>query len=405
MPIIKPFKGVRAAAATAPHLISRSYQLYDKYELANVLKHNPFSFLHILNPGFKYSHSLRGEERFTMVKNRYMEFKEEQHLVQDQQPAFYLYQNTNDKNTYTGIIAAAAVANALDGSIKKHEDTLQPRVELFKDYLHTVGFNAEPVLLTYPDHEVVEAIIATVQATEPVYNFLTLDSVHHKLWVIDAPATTTALEQAFATMPEFYIADGHHRTSSSELLAKEQQADSYQYFMSYIIAQSQLQITEFNRLVKDLNGLSKEEFLIRLDMVYRIQNRGLEIYKPSKKHHFSMYLDGDFYSLYLRKEQFVPQSIIDELDTKLLYDTILRPILGIQDLRNDQRIDYSAGTADLLRIKMRVDSGEFAVAFCPVPVQVDELKAIARADLRMPPKSTYIQPKLPSGLTIYQFEL
>ncbi|MDP5077416.1 MAG: DUF1015 domain-containing protein, partial [Nonlabens sp.] len=381
-----------------------SYQLYDNEELENVLKYNPFSFLHILNPGYKFSHSLLGQERFAMVRNRYNEFKDEKHLLQDPNPAFYLYENATYKHSYTGIIAAAAVADSLNGKIKKHEDTLQHRVELFKDYLNTVGFNAEPVLLTYPDNTAVNEVIASVKQQNPVYDFETLDKVNHRLWVIDNPATISVLEDAFATMPELFIADGHHRTSSSELLAQEQQGDSYQYFMSYIIAESQLQITEFNRLIKDLNGLSKEEFLIKLDMVFRIQNRGLEIYKPSKKHHFSMYLDGDFYSLYLRKELLKPKSIIDELDTQLLYDTVLNPVLGIADLRNDDRIDYSSGVDDLLRMKMRVDSGEFSVGFGLVPVHVDELKAIATADLRMPPKSTYIRPKLPSGLTIYQFE-
>lgn len=405
MPQIKPFKGVRATASKAAHLISRSYQLYDHEELAHTLKYNPFSFLHILNPGFKFSHTLQGVERFALVKNRYLEFKEEQYLIQDEQPAFYLYENTTHKHAYTGIIAATAVADSLNGLIKKHEDTLQPRVALFKDYLNTVGFNAEPVLLTYPDHNGVDALIAQVKNKTPEYHFATLDKVTHKLWVIKDVAQITALEQAFASMPALYIADGHHRTSSSELLAQEQQSDGYQYFMSYIIAQSQLQISEFNRLVTDLNGLTKEEFLIQLDMIYRIQNRQLEIYKPSKKHHFSMYLDGDFYSLYLRKELFEPNDILDELDAQLLFNTILEPILGIKDLRNDGRIEYSSGDNDLLRMKMRIDAGEFAVGFGLVPVHVDELKAIATANLRMPPKSTYIRPKLPSGLTIYQFEL
>lgn len=405
MPIIKPFKGVRATPEKAAHLIARSYQLYDAKELEQILRYNPYSFLHILNPGFKFSQTLNGSDRFTMVKNRYLEFKEEQHLVQEEAPAFYLYENSDANHSYTGIIAATAVNDALTGRIKKHEETLQPRVELFKDYLNTVKFNAEPVLLTYTDHNQVNEVMATVKEKQPLFHVKTLDKVSHRLWVIKEIDLIKTLEDTFASMPELYIADGHHRTSSSELLAQEQHADSYQYFMSYIIAESQLQITEFNRLVKDLNGLSKEEFLIKLDMIYRIENRGLELYKPSKKHHFSMYLDGDYYSLYLRKELFNPQNILEELDAQLLYDTILKPILGISDLRNANRIDYSAGANDVLHMKLRIDAGEFAVGFHMVPVHVNELKAIANAGLTMPPKSTYIKPKLPSGLTIYQYEL
>ncbi len=404
MPHIKPFKGVRAASHNAAHLISRSYQLYDKEEIENVLKYNPFSFLHILNPGYKFSQTLQGEERFNMVQNRFLEFKENQYLIQDHEPAFYVYENSTQKHSYTGIIAATAVADALNGTIKKHEDTLKQRVALFKDYLFAVGFNAEPVLLTYPDDDVVDKTLLTVKKTIPVYDFKTLDFERHKLWVVQDSNTINTLTAAFAKMPELYIADGHHRTSSSELLAQEQEGDSYQYFMSYIIAQSQLKITAFSRLVKDLNGLSKESFLIQLDTHFRIQNRGLEIYKPSKKHHFSMYLDGEFYSLYLRKEHFKPKNGLDELDTQLLYNTILQPILGIHDLRNDDRIHYTSGADDLLRMKMQIDSGNFAVGFGLVPVHVNELKTIADENLRMPPKSTYIKPKLPSGLTIYQFE-
>lgn len=406
MPIIKPFKGVRAAPHMASHVISRTYQDYSDAELEALLRYNPFSFLHILNPGYKFSHSLKGEERFNLVRNRYLEFKEESYLIQDEKPVFYIYERSDAVHSYTGIIAGTATADYQNGLIKKHEDTLEPREQLFKEYLKTVGFNAEPVLLTYPDDEVVTVIIESQKKMTPVYNFVTTDRSRHKLWVIKNGKNILALQKQFAAMSHVYIADGHHRSASSSLLASEMGSshDSYNYFMSYVIAQSQLRIYEFNRLVKDLNGLSKEAFLMQLDMKFRIQNRGLEMYKPSKKHHFSMYLDGEFYSLYLRKDIFNIKTALDDLDTQMLYDLVLQPILGIEDLRNDARIAYSYGQTDLLRIKDRVDKGEFEVGFGLFPATVEQLKSIADESMVMPPKSTYIRPKLPSGLTIYEFE-
>ncbi len=212
-------------------------------------------------------------------------------------------------------------------------------------------------------------------------------------------------------MPQLYIADGHHRSSSSYLLAKEHQKNdpeyhqeaSYNYFMSFFIPESHVQIYEFNRLVKDLNGLSKEEFLIALDTYFRIENRGVTTYNPSKQHHFSMYLDGEFYSLYLRKSNYNFENTLEALDTQILYKTILEPILGISDLRNDVRISYAGGKKDMIYVKSVIDKGEYVVGFGMVPLTMDELKTIADDGYTMPPKSTYIEPKLRSGITIYEF--
>ena len=219
------------------------------------------------------------------------------------------------------------------------------------------------------------------------------------------------VKRAFETIDTLYIADGHHRSASSYLLSKDLKfqnkshsgEEAYNYFMSYLIPESHLKIYEFNRLIKDLNGLTKEAFLIELDTMYRIENRGIELYKPNKKHHFSMYLDGEFYSLYLRKSNYTFNSSLDALDTQILYKTILEPLLGISDLRNDTRIDYSYGRNDLVNIKSKVDKGEFIIGFGLVPITVNEIKAIADDGLTMPPKSTYIEPKLRSGVTIYEF--
>ena len=406
MPIIKPFKAIRATPEKAAHMISRTYQDYGEKELKAQLKYNPFSFLQILNPGYKYSHEITGEERFNLVRNRFLEFKEENYLMKEDQPAFYIYENTDPHHSYTGIIAATSVADYQNNHIKKHEDTLSQREILFKEYLKIVGFNAEPVLLTYKDDSSVDDIIATVKTSIPAYHFSTTDHNSHKIWAVTDFQVCKNIEQSFAIKEKLYIADGHHRSASSSLLAQEMgdQHENYNYFMSFLIPESQLNIYEFNRLIKDLNGLSKESFLMQLDQYFRIQNRGLEIYKPSKKHHFSMYLDGDYYSLYLRKDLYQISNPLEDLDTQMLYDLILKPILGIGDLRTDKRIEYSYGKSDLLVMKDKIDKEKYAVGFGLFPATVEQMKSIADADLRMPPKSTFIRPKLPSGLIIYEFE-
>jgi uncharacterized protein (DUF1015 family) len=405
MPKIKPFKGVRAATDIAAHVITRSYQDYGKKELKAQLKYNPYSFLHILNPGYKFQQEITGTDRFNLVRNRFLEFKEEAYLVQEKQPAFYVYENADPHHSYTGIIAGTSTQDYQDNKIKKHEDTLSLKETLFKDYLKAVGFNAEPVLLTYKDQPAINDIIQQVKTNLPDQHFSTTDFNSHKIWAVTDPELIHSIESQFKEIPELYIADGHHRSASSSLLSQEMegQQDSYHYFMSLLIAESQLHIYEFNRQVTDLNGLSKQDFLIELDQHFRIQNHGNELYKPSKKHHFSMYLDGDFYSLYLRKSLYKITTPLQDLDTQMLYELVLKPILGIEDLRTNDRIKYSYGKHDMVHIKERVDKKEIEVGFGLFPATVEQMKSIADAELRMPPKSTFIRPKLPSGLIIYEF--
>jgi uncharacterized protein (DUF1015 family) len=295
--------------------------------------------------------------------------------------------------------------------IKKHEDTIAKRELTFKTYLQTVGFNAEPVLLTYPDNAVISEIIKDAQKGYAEFEFTMTYRDTHYLWKIDNEATIAIIQKEFEQIGTIYIADGHHRSSSSYLLYKDEKeknsnhngSESYNFFMSYLIPESELVIHEFNRLIKDLNGLTKEEFLIELDAFYRIENRGIMPYHPSKAHHFSMYLDGEFYSLYLRKTNYEFKTALDELDAQLLYKTILQPILGINDLRHDNRIEYVNGRHEMITIKTSVDSGLFKVGFGMFPPNVEQMKQIADEGLKMPPKSTYILPKLRSGVTIYEY--
>jgi uncharacterized protein (DUF1015 family) len=407
-----PFKAVKPTRAIVGLVAARPYQSYTLDERESRMAYNPYSFLHIVNPGYKYAQEVKGEERYRLVKNRYLEFKEDGIFIQDEKPSFYVYKIVNRHGqVFSGIIAATSAEDYENNIIKKHEDTIAKREETFKSYLQTVGFNAEPVLLTYPDNATIAEIITETQKGYAEFEFTMTYRDTHYLWKIDNEDTIATIQNEFKHMETIYIADGHHRSSSSYLLYKDERAknpnhngsESYNYFMSYLIPESSLVIHEFNRLIKDLNHLTKEEFLIQLDTSFRIENRGLLPYSPSKPHHFSMYLDGEFYSLYLRKTAYKFNTALDQLDAQLLYKTILQPILGIDDLRKDNRISYVNGQHEMITIKSSVDSGEFKVGFGMCPSNVQQMKQIADEGLTMPPKSTYILPKLRSGITIYEY--
>lgn len=409
---IIPFKAVKPTRAIVGLVAARPYQSYTVDERESRMDYNPFSFLHIVNPGYKYDQEVTGEERYRLVKNRYLEFKEDGIFIQDEKPSFYVYKIVNRHGQeFNGIIAATSAEDYERDVIKKHEDTMAKRELTFKTYLQTVGFNAEPVLLTYPDNDVISEIIKDAQKGYAEFEFTMTYRDTHYLWKIDNEATIAIIQEEFKQIGTIYIADGHHRSSSSYLLYKDEKeknsnhngSESYNFFMSYLIPESDLVIHEFNRLIKDLNGLTKEEFLIKLDTFYRIENRGSMPYHPSKPHHFSMYLDGEFYSLYLRKTNHEFKTALDELDAQLLYKTILQPILGIDDLRHDNRIEYVNGRHEMITIKTSVDSGLFKVGFGMCPSTVQQMKQIADEGLKMPPKSTYILPKLRSGVTIYEY--
>lgn len=412
MAIVKPFKAVRAKRDKIALVSTKSREIYTPEMLDAKLAFNPYTFLHVINPGYKYhKQDISGELRFKLVHNRYLEFKEEKYFLQDESPAFYIYQKDTLTNSFCGIISATSVDDYNNEIIKKHEGTLQEREVLFENYLKNTGFNAEPVLLTYPDNSKVEKIIKKYQQERAEYEFATTDKEAHKLWVVKDNNDINDIIEAFKEVETLYIADGHHRSTSSCLLAKHKAEENpnhtgdedYNFFMSYLLPESQLSIYEFNRFIRDLNGLTPDEFLIELDTFFRIENRGQELYKPSKKHHFSMYLNGEFYSLYLRKSSYEFTNSLSKLDAEILYQTVLKPILGIHDFRNDSKIIYSQNKSDSLELKTKVDTGDFQVSFGMLATDITELKSIVDAGMLMPPKTTYIEPKLRSALTIYEF--
>lgn len=411
MAIVKPFKAVRPSRDKVALVSSKSYEAYTPAELGAKLDFNPFSFLHVINPGYKFHQEVSGEERFQLVHNRYLEFKENQIFIKDKIPAFYIYEKIETHQSFCGIIAATSVKDYVNNVIKKHEGTLSKREQLFENYLKVTGFNAEPVLLTFKDDVTISEIINQEKEKRPEYEFSTTDKKLHKLWLINDEIINQKITSAFQKIEVLYIADGHHRTASSSLLAKGLASENknhtgnedYNYFMSYLIPESNLKISAFNRFVKDLNGFTVDEFLMKLDATFRIENKKQQLYSPSKKHHFSMYLNGEFYALYLRKTKYQFTDALSKLDSEILYKTILHPILGIEDVNNNERLGYAHNKTDSFTIKTKVDAGLYKVGFSLIPVTIDEMKAISNQNLKMPPKTTYIQPKLRSGLTLYEF--
>ena len=400
---IVPFKAVRPARDKVSLVTSRSYDEYTPAELASQLDYNPFSFLHVLNPAYVNQQKFSEEVRFRAVHTRYREFKDEEVLKQETTPVLYLYEIQSKDRVYTGIIAGASILDYQNNVIKKHEDTLAYRVDYFKDYLHQTGFNTEPVLITYPDNPDLKDWITQRKHRRPLYLFSSLNRDKHTLWRIRDEGEIQWLQQQFEGIESVYIADGHHRSASAERLYEQDKASgnaNLNYFMSFMIAETDLKIYEYNRVIYGLNGLTEAQLLKALSAEFEVTNRHLELWKPEQKFEFGMYLGGEFYALKLKNRAFT--SVLEALDAQILYDKVLRPLLGITDLRNDERIAYIPGNKPITTIKELVDEGHYTVGFMLYPASIDEIKQLADNNLIMPPKSTYIEPKFRSGLVVYE---
>jgi uncharacterized protein (DUF1015 family) len=401
---IIPFKAVRPTPDKVSLVTCRAYDDYSPAELAAWLDFNPFSFLHVLNPAYVHAQKIGLEKRFKSVAHKYQDFKEDKIFIQEENPVFFLYEIENKAQTFSGIVAGTSIEDYKKNVIKKHEDTLQYRVELFKDYLHQTSFNTEPVLITYPDNSEINEWIVEKKKSQPVYQFSTTNKEKHTLWKVELEEEINWLKNKFESIPELYIADGHHRSASAELLYEQNKHlgnENLNYVMSFLIAESNVKIYEYNRIIRDLNGNSKESFIEKLSINFIIKDKEQELWKPQSKFEFGMYLDGNFYALFYKRENKQP-TILENLDAQILYDKVLQPILGIEDLRNDERIEYIAGKQSILTIKEIVDEGEFEVGFLLFPSDISEIKALADNNLIMPPKSTYIEPKFRSGLVVYE---
>ncbi|MBI2271316.1 MAG: DUF1015 domain-containing protein [Bacteroidetes bacterium] len=411
---IIPFRGIRPAKDKVHLVASRSVDGYTKAELLDKLKSNSFTFLHVINPDFSDGKpTVYGSpERLKKIKLKYDQFYNDGIFVQDNQPCYYIYQQQKGKETFTGIIGCSSIDDYFNGVIKIHEQTLTDREEKLKQYLEVCDFNAEPVLFSYPNDATIDEITDKVVATAPEYDFTTTDRVRHRLWPVSDPKITLTIKERFGKIPAIYIADGHHRSASSALLGKSRREknpgytgnEPYNYYLGVFFPESQLKIYDFNRIVHELNGLSEKDFLDKIKLKFDVEEKNTGIYKPTAIHNFSMYLGNKWYSLTPKNGIVKTSDPVGNLDASILTEHILSPILGIRDLKTDKRIGFVSGIKGMEELKKEVDSGRSIVAFGLYPVSMAQLKLIADTNNIMPPKTTWVEPKMRSGLVIYSLK-
>ncbi len=402
MTIVRPFKAIRPERDKANLVASRSYLTYSDETIKEKLDHNPYTFLHIINPDYNNSKKATGTAKFKLVKKKFNQFISDGILKKDDLESFYIYQKKNPLNTFTGIIGAAAVKDYQKNKIRKHEQTLTKREKMFRDYLDTTGFNADPVLLSHEPNKDIKIILEKYTITRPEYEFTTTNRSLHKLWLVNDENDIKNITNAFKGIDNIYIADGHHRCASSALLSENTNSELSNYFMSYLIDENQLNILNFNRLVKNLNGLTTTKLLEKIQEKYTVIHKQESIYSPTLENEISMYLDRKWYSLIATKQKH--KSTADTLDPSILSKNILKPLLNIIDERTDKNISFLDGTIPLSVIKEKVDSGEYSAGFILKPISIKAIKEVADNNEIMPPKSTYVEPKLRSGLTIYSIK-
>lgn len=402
---VKPFRAYRPPRDKVSLVATRSYLTYSDIELDDKLNNNPYTFLHIINP--RQGRSLEpGLAKYDLVKQGFDGALRDGIFEQDEQSAFYLYRQVKDGNEYIGLIAAVAVADYLAGRIKKHEKTLTAREEMFTDYLEATGFNAEPVLLTYRDDLRLDKIYARHIEERSEYEFTSTDKVLHQLWLIQDPEECATITEVFAQQEALYIADGHHRCASSaglheRMLNKGVSKGGHQHFMAFLIGEEQMKVYDFNRLVVNDTGKSLEEILADLSLNFLVEQRQERGFKPEKIHEIGMYTEGQWFKLVPKTGTFDPGDPISHLDAEILSVNILDPVFHIKDLKSDQRVDFIPGTEGMEKMMAQVDRGGYDIAFALHPVSVEQIKKVSDHGLTMPPKSTYVEPKLRSGLTVY----
>lgn len=409
-----PFKAIRPQNDKVHLVASRSVDGYNPSELRDKLSGNPFSFLHVINPDFEDGVRTKpgSKERLLKVKNHFKKFIRENVFLRDESPCYYLYRQIKEDNEFIGIIACTSIDDYMNGVIKIHEQTLTHREEKLKDYLEICEFNAEPVLFCYPNDMVIDTLSDEIATTRPDYDFTTADKVRHTLWVINNKENVKLLMNRFATIPNIYIADGHHRSASATLLGKLRRStrksytgeEAFNYYLGIFFPETHLKIYDYNRVVRDLNGLSVNEIKNRLQTHFTISEITANDFKPTKKHQLSMYVDNHWYALDAKESIYNPKDPIDSLDSAILTKYILSPIFDISDLRTDKRIAFVPGVRGSSELKKQVDEGKAAIAFGLFPVTMEHLKWIADTNNIMPPKTTWIEPKMRSGLIIYSLE-
>lgn len=411
---IKPFKGLRPPRELVTQVASRPYDVLNSNEARKEAEGNPKSLYHIIKPEIDFDETT--DEHDPKVYDKAVEnfnaFQQNGWLVQDNEEHYYIYAQTMDGRTQYGIVVAANVDDYMNERIKKHELTRRDKEEDRMKHVRINNANVEPVFFAFPDNEALESIIKKVTEGKPEYDFTAPDGFGHHFWVIDDRETIDAITKEFEKIPYLYIADGHHRTAAAALVGNEKAKqnpnhtgqEEYNYFLAVAFPASHLKIIDYNRVVKDLNGLTPDEFLEKLNKDFTVTDKGTETYHPQHLHDFALYLGGHWYSLQPKPGRYNDSDPIGILDVTISSDLILRDILGITDLRSDNRIDFVGGIRGLNELKRRVDSGEMAMALALYPVSMKQLMDIADTGNIMPPKTTWFEPKLRSGLVIHKLD-
>lgn len=410
---IKPFKGVRPPKQYVEEVESRPYDVLDSEEARKEAGDNEKSLYHIIKPEIDFAPGTSEYDPrvYEKAAENFKKFQDKGWLIQDDKEQYYIYAQTMNGKTQYGLVVCAYVDDYLNGVIKKHELTRRDKEEDRMKHVRVNNANIEPVFFAYPDNSVLNSLILRYAQTEPEYDFIApVDGFRHQFWIISNDEDIATITNEFAKMPSLYIADGHHRSAAAALVGAEKAkqdphhdgTEEYNYFMAVCFQASQLTILDYNRVVKDLNGLTSEQFIVALKKNFDVEDKGTGIYKPDHLHNFSMYLDGKWYSLTAKPGTFDDTDPIGVLDVDISSRLILNDILGIKDLRSDKRIDFVGGLRGLEELKRRVDSGEMRMALALYPVTMKQIMDIADSGKIMPPKATWFEPKLRSGLIIHK---
>lgn len=415
MSIFKPFKGFRPKKEHIDKIASRPYDVLNSAEAKIEVAGNPHSFLHVVKPEVDLPDDidLHSEELYNKAKSNLQKLIDDGMFAQDGKPMYYVYAQTMNGKRQYGLVGCSGIEDYANNIIKKHEFTRPDKEEDRMNHVRYTNANAEPVFFAYKDHQEVDSIVNETVSKMAEYDFISEDGVGHHFWLIDDDKKVARLEEIFdAEIPVVYVADGHHRTAAAALVGAERKKNNpnhtgneeYNFFLSVLFPAGQLNIIDYNRVIKDLNGLSDAEFIEKLSESFEIEEKGAEIYKPCCLHNFSMYLSGKWYSLKAKTGTYDESDPVGVLDVTILTNHVLTPHLNIVDLRRSTRIDFVGGIRGLGELKRRVDSGEMKVAFALHPVTMQQLMDIADNDLIMPPKTTWFEPKLRSGLVFHSLD-
>ena len=414
MAILKPFKGIRPTAEMVKRVACRPYDVLDEKEARIEANGDPYSFYHVIKPeiDFPDGYNVYAPEIYEKGKANFEKMKADGVFKQDATDCYYIYSQTMNGRTQYGIVGCAAVDDYMNDVIKKHELTRPDKEEDRKNHVRVGNMNAEPVFFAYPNVPALDVIVNEVVKAKPEYDIVTDDGIGHTFWVVSDAATVQQITDHFANIPATYVADGHHRTAAAALVGKERRdknpnhngTEEYNFFLAVHFPDNQLFIMDYNRVIKDLNNMSADELISKLGESFTIEKKGAAEYRPAKLHEFSMYLDGNWYALTAKPGTYNDNDPIGVLDVTILSERVLAPLFNITDLRKDKRIDFVGGLRGLGELKRRVDAGDMKVAFALYPVTMKQLIDIADSGNIMPPKTTWFEPKLRSGLVIHKLD-